>query len=185
MTTQTAEDRKSPSRAGAWCTAVLVSALALSGNGGFMANALAAPVPHTQAMARPPAGEGTCALLSLARAGSLAGGRYTSTAAATIAPGQDQCTYNNPDGPDLVIIVYQPGSGVTFSMLVTVLKGVGTVKVLRGLGDKAVVGAIELDVQAGKRLLAVQGAGGTVAGGYSGNYSRAIAVAKAVLARLR
>jgi hypothetical protein len=70
-------------------------------------------------------------------------------------------------------------------MLVTVLKGVGTVKVLRGLGDKAVVGAIELDVQAGKRLLAVQGAGGTVAGGYSGNYSRAIAVAEAVLARLR
>jgi hypothetical protein len=185
MTTQTAVDRKSPSRAGAWCTAVLVGALAVSGNGGSMANALAAPVPHTQAMARPPAGAGTCALLSLARAGSLAGERYTSTAAATIAPGQDQCTYNNPDGPDLVIIVYQPGSGVTFSMLVTVLKGVGTVKVLRGLGDKAVVGAIELDVQAGKRLLAVQGAGGTVAGGYSGKYSRAIAVAKAVLARLR
>jgi hypothetical protein len=162
-----------------------VGALALSGNGGSMANAFAAPVPHTQAMARPPAGAGTCALLSLARAESLAGKRYTSTAAATIAPGQDQCTYNNPDGSDLVIIVYQPGSGVTFSMLVTVLKSVGTVKVLRGLGDKAVVGAIELDVQAGKRLLAVQGAGGTVAGGYSGNYSRAIAVAKAVLAKLR
>jgi hypothetical protein len=149
-----------------------------------MANAFAAPVPHTQAVARP-AGAGTCALLSLARAESLAGKRYTSTAAATIAPGQDQCTYNNPDGSDLVIIVYQPGSGVTFSMLVTVLKGVGTVKVLRGLGDNAVVGAIELDVQAGKRLLAVQGAGGTVAGGYSGNYSRAIAVAKAALAKLR
>jgi hypothetical protein len=184
MTRQTTVDRKGPPRAGASCIAVLVGALALSGNGGSMANAFAAPVPHTQAVARP-AGAGTCALLSLARAESLAGKRYTSTAAATIAPGQDQCTYNNPDGSDLVIIVYQPGSGVTFSMLVTVLKGVGTVKVLRGLGDNAVVGAIELDVQAGKRLLAVQGAGGTVAGGYSGNYSRAIAVAKAPLAKLR
>jgi hypothetical protein len=182
MTRQTPVGRKGPSRAGASCIAVVVGALALGGNGGSMANAFAAPVPYTQAMARPPAG--TCALLALARAESLAGKRYTSATAATIAPGQDQCTYHNPDGSDLVIIVYQPGSGVTFSMLVSVLKGVGTVKVLRGLGDKAVVGAIELDVQAGKRLLAVQGAGGTVAGGYSGNYSRAIAVAKAVLAKL-
>ncbi len=184
MTRRTVVDRKSRLRVGA-CTALVVGALALSGNGGSMAKAFATPVPNGHGAARPPARAGTCALLTLARAGSIMGKRYTSATAATIAPGQDQCTYHDPDGPDLVIIVYEPGCGVTFPMLVSVLKGVGTVKVLRGLGDKAVVGAIELDVQAGKRLLAVQGAGGTVAGGYSGNYARAIAVAKAVLPKLR
>jgi hypothetical protein len=184
MTRRAGVDGKRPSRAIAPRIAVVVGALALSGNGASMANAFAAPVRHAQATARPPAGAGTCALLTLARAESLVGKRYTSAAAATIATGQDQCTYHNPQGSDLVIIVYQPGCGVTFPMLVSVLKSVGSVKVLRGLGDRAVVGAIELDVQAGKRLLAVQGAGGTVAGGYSGNYSRAVAVAKAVLPKL-
>jgi hypothetical protein len=181
MTRKTAAGRKSPSRSAALWTALLAGGLALSGYGGSIANAAASPTANAQATPRSGAGTGTCALLPLARAEFLTAKKYSSTTAATIAGGQDACTYANTDGSDLVIIVYQPGSGVSFSMLVGVLKGSGTVKVLRGLGDKAVVGAIELDVQAGKRLLAVQGAGGTLTGGYS----RAIAVAKAVLAKVR
>ena len=123
-----------------------MGALALTGYGGSTPNAAAAAVHGAPAMARLSAGTGTCALLALARAEPLMAKRYSSMTAAAIAPGVDQCTYHNPDGSDLVLIVYQPSCGVTFSMLVSALKGVGTVKLVKGLGDKAVVGAIELDV---------------------------------------
>lgn len=122
-----------------------------------------------------------CTLLPLASASSLAGQHYKAAKPATIAPGQDQCTYKSPDyGSDLVVIIYQPGSGVTWPMMASVLKGTGTVKSVGGVGDKAMVGSIELDAQAGNHLVAVQGAGGTL----SGTYSAAAAIAKAALAAL-
>lgn len=169
-----------PLGAWAWSTAVLVAGLVAIGPTGPVA-AAAVPGAKEIVTARSGASTGTCALLPLARAEAFTAKKYTSTKAATIAPDQDQCTYANPDGADLVIIVYQPGSGVSFSMLVAVLKTTGTVKTVKGVGDKAVVGAIELDVKAGTHLLAVQGAGGTLTGSYTG----AIAVAKAVVLKLR
>jgi hypothetical protein len=44
------------------------------------------------------------------------------------------------------------------------------------------VGSIELDVQTGNRLIAVEGAGGTET--FTGGYSGAVAIAKAIIAAL-
>jgi hypothetical protein len=85
------------------------------------------------------------------------------------------------DNPDpLVIIVYQPTSGVSMQMMTSVLSDSGDVTNVSGVGDKAIVGEIELDAQAGKQLIAIQGGGGNLAG----DYSKAVAVAKAVIAAL-
>ena len=121
-----------------------------------------------------------CSLLSVAQASSLAGNQYTAATPSTIAPGQDQCDYARADGPDLTIIVYQPSSGVTLGMATSVQSGAGTVTDVSGVGDKAIAGSIELDVQTGDRIIAVEGAGGTL----TGDYSRAVAVAKAIIAAL-
>ena len=122
-----------------------------------------------------------CTLLSAAQASSLVGKTYTGAQSQTIAPGQDQCTYPaTDDDSSLVVIVYQSNSGVSWDTMTTVLKSVGTTNDVSGVGDKAMIGAIEIDVQAGSRLVAVQGAGGTV----SGNSDKAVAVAKAVVAAL-
>ena len=121
-----------------------------------------------------------CSLLSAAQASSLGGKQYTAATPSTIAPGQDQCEYHGADGSDLTVIVYQPSSGVTFDMLSSVQKGAGTVTNVSGVGDQAIVGAIELDVQTGDRLIAVEGAGGTL----TGDYSHAVAIAKAIIAAL-
>jgi len=84
-----------------------------------------------------------CTLLSAAKAAGEVGRQYTSAVSATIAAGQDQCTYHAADGSsDLVIIVYQPSSGVTWQMMNTVLNGAGDVKAVGGVGDKAMVGQI-------------------------------------------
>lgn len=121
-----------------------------------------------------------CSLLPAAQASSLGGKQYTAATPSTIASGQDQCEYKGADGSDLTVIVYQPSSGVTFAMLTSVQSGVGTVTNVSGVGDKAIAGYIELDVQTGDRLIAVEGAGGTL----TGDYSQAVAIAKAIIAAL-
>jgi hypothetical protein len=122
-----------------------------------------------------------CSLLTVAQATALVGKQYTGDARQTIATGQDQCTYSAADnGSSLVVIVYEPDSGVTFGTLKSVQAGVGQVTGVGGVGQQAIVGSIELDAQAGERLLAVQGAGGTL----TGDTSKAVAVAKAVIAAL-
>ncbi len=123
----------------------------------------------------------TCSLLSAAQASSLVGRTYTSAVSQTIADGQDQCTYATPDPTiSLMVIVYQPTSGVNLQMMSSVLGDSGDVTQVTGVGDKAIVGQIELDVQTGERLVAVEGAGGKL----SGDYTKAVAVAKAVIAGL-
>jgi hypothetical protein len=122
-----------------------------------------------------------CSLLSITRASSLTGRHYSAAKAQVTATGQDQCTYKGTAGAsDLDVIVYQPASGVTWQTLTSVLKGTGTVTNVSGVGDRAMVGAIELDAQAGSRLVAVLGAGGTL----TGDHSAAAAIAKAVIAAL-
>ena len=121
-----------------------------------------------------------CSLLSIGRASSLVGKTYSAAVGKTIAAGQDQCSYTASDNSSpLNIIIYQPTSGVTWQMMNSVLADTGAVTAVSGVGDKAMVGQIELDAQTGNRLVAVQGAGG------SGGDTKAVAVTKAVIAGLR
>jgi hypothetical protein len=100
-----------------------------------------------------------CSLLTGAQASSLTGRKYGAGTASTIAAGQDQCDYPY-SGPsvDLVVIVYQPSSGVSWETMNAVLSGVGTVQQVSGVGDKAIFSGVELDVATGKWLVAIQGA---------------------------
>lgn len=72
----------------------------------------------------------------------------------------------------MTVIIYQAGSGVDW----TILTGdSGATTSVSGVGDKAATdGAVELDVQAGTRLIAVQ----------SSSDTGRIAVAKAIVAAM-
>lgn len=119
--------------------------------------------PPSSASTAPAAAAGrelnACSLMTGAEASSLTGRKYGGGTPATIAPGQDQCTYPYT-GPsvDLVVIVYAPTSGVGWSTMQAVLSGVGTVTQVSGVGDKAMFAGVELDVATGKWLVAIQGA---------------------------
>jgi hypothetical protein len=102
-----------------------------------------------------------CSLLTGAQASSLTGRDFGPGTASTIAPGQDQCDYpytGTDFGVDLIVIVYEPTSGVGWSTMQAVLSGVGPVTQVPGVGDKAMFAGLELDVATGKWLVAVQGA---------------------------
>jgi hypothetical protein len=78
----------------------------------------------------------------------------------------------------MIVIIYQPNSGVSFSTLTSTADATTSVP---GVGDKAMSGGIELDVEAGNKIIAIQAAGGI---GYGGSFTGAIAVAKALIAAL-
>lgn len=102
-----------------------------------------------------------CSLLTGAQASSLSDRQFGAGTASTIAAGQDQCDYpysGSGFGVDLIVIVYQPSSGVSWETLNSVLSGVGTVQQVSGVGDKAMFAGVELDVATGKWLVAIQGA---------------------------
>jgi hypothetical protein len=102
-----------------------------------------------------------CSLLTGAQASSLTGRPYGAGTASTIAPGQDQCDYpytGTDFALDLIVIVYQPTSGVSWATMQGVLSGVGPATQVSGVGDKAMFAGVELDVQTGKWLVAIQGA---------------------------
>jgi hypothetical protein len=151
---------------------------------GTAASAGTVPAPGTSSASSgsgSSAGLDACSLLTVAKAAALVGKQYTSDAAQTIAPGQDQCTYNaSGDDSALVVIVYQSNSGVTFASLKSVQAGAGQVTNVSGVGQTAIAGPIELDAQVGDQLLAVQGAGGTL----TGNTAKATAVADAIISAL-
>jgi hypothetical protein len=95
-----------------------------------------------------------CSLLPTDQASSLVGEALSTGVSSTIATGQDQCQYNSDSSVGLTVIVYQPSSGVSWSVL---LDGSGADQPVSGVGDKAESdGAVELDVQSGDRLIAVQ-----------------------------
>jgi hypothetical protein len=122
----------------------------------------------------------TCSLLSVDQATTLvAKYPYSASTPSTIATGQDMCTYTNTGPlPDMIVIVYQPDSGVSFDILTSAS---GATTSVSGVGDKAASGDIELDVQTGSHLIAIQAAGGI---GYDGSFAGAEAVAKAIIAAL-
>lgn len=120
-----------------------------------------------------------CSLLTTTKLSALAGHPYTTATPKTIANGQDSCDYANTAAfIDLTVIVYQSNSGVSLDTMRSVQTGAGTVTDISGVGDKAIAGPIELDIQVGDRLVAIEGAGS------SGSSSVAIAVGKAIVAAL-
>ena len=163
----------------------------LAANNPSATGSTAAASPAATAPAQPAAsaasGSGSstdldaCSLLTVAKATALLGKQFTGDAAQTIAPGQDQCTYNAAnDGSALVVIVYRSNSGVTFASLKSVQAGAGQVRSVGGVGQMAIAGPIELDAQLGDQFLAVEGAGGTL----TGDISKAAAVANAIILAL-
>ena len=94
-----------------------------------------------------------------AQASSLTGRQYGAGTASTIAKGQDMCDYPY-SGPSIAldVIVYGPSSGVGWATANAVLAGVGPVTQVSGVGDKAIFAGIELDIQTGKWIIAIQGA---------------------------
>jgi hypothetical protein len=100
-----------------------------------------------------------CSLMTGAQASSLTGRQYGAGTASTIAKGQDMCDYPY-SGPSIAldVIVYGPSSGVGWATANAVLSNVGTVTQVSGVGDKAIFAGIELDIQTGKWIIAIQGA---------------------------
>ncbi|MEO8527809.1 MAG: hypothetical protein ABI435_01905 [Pseudolysinimonas sp.] len=98
-----------------------------------------------------------CSLVATSDAASLTGKPFTQADTSTIATGQDQCKYSDASGDSMTVIVYQGTSGVSWKMMTDVLSDSSTPTPVAGVGDQAMVGAIELDVQAGKYLIAVEG----------------------------
>jgi hypothetical protein len=97
--------------------------------------------------------------MTSAQASSLTGTTYGPSTASTIANGQDQCDYAySGAGIDLTVIVYEPTSGVSWATANAVLSGVGNVMQVPGVGDKAIFAGIELDIQTGKWIVAIEGA---------------------------
>jgi len=116
-----------------------------------------------------------CSLVTPAQVSSLTGQPFTDSTSASIAIGQDHCSYQSVNGP-LSVTVYQPGSGVTWSTLTSVISNSGTPVAVSGIGDKAMEAGIEVDAQLGDRFIAVQG--------NDFNLPNTEAVAKAVVAAL-
>jgi hypothetical protein len=121
-----------------------------------------------------------CSLLSVAQATALVPGHtFTAAVPSTLSPGANQCAYGTSDDSQaMTIAVYQSNSGVSFASLKSVNASVGAVTSVSGVGDQAVLGSIELDVQIGQRALAIQG------GFVTAGSAAPIAVAKAVIAAL-
>jgi hypothetical protein len=157
-------------------------AASAAGSASLPASAASTPAtaasPSTSAAAG--GGSNACSLLSVAQATTLVPG-HTFTAAVPTTPstGIEECAYGtSDDGQAMTVTVYQSGSGVSFAMLKTVNASVGAVTSVPGVGDQAVLGTIELDVQAGQHLMAIQG------GFVTQGSAAPVAVAKAILAAL-
>jgi hypothetical protein len=166
--TETQADSDNPNISAAPSASLSASASAASASTVASAAASASAstppsAPPSTASTAPAAAAGgelnACSLMTGAEASSLTGRKYGGGTPATIAPGQDQCTYPY-SGPsvDLVVIVYAPTSGVSWNTMQSVLSNVGTVMPVSGVGDKAMFAGVELDVQTGKWLVAIQGA---------------------------
>jgi hypothetical protein len=150
------------------------------------ASPASSPSASASASSAPAAAAGgkldACSLLTGAQASSLTGRQFGAGATSTIAAGQDQCDYpyqGTDFGVDLIVIVYEPTSGVSWDTMSSVLSGVGTVMQVSGVGDKAMFAGVELDLATGKWLVAIQGADPGV-----GQDTGAIAIGKELVGAL-
>jgi hypothetical protein len=99
-----------------------------------------------------------CSLVGASAASSAMGLTFTGTKSASLGTGMDNCSYaTSASSFALIVEVYQANSGTNWTTLEGVLSSLGPVKTVSGVGDKAVIGNSQLDVQAGSRFIAISG----------------------------
>ncbi len=134
--------------------------------------------PASPAGGGAPASVDVCSLLSAAQASSVTGTTYTKTTSAN-----DMCTYITTDAPTNMFIILSDGSTAAdwTDQVSTVREDAGgPPQTLSAVGDKAVGGGTEIGVLSGNRIIDVHGAADN-----GGTFTKAIAVAKAIIAALK
>ncbi|MEP6481248.1 MAG: hypothetical protein ABJA94_04485 [Rhodoglobus sp.] len=139
---------------------VVAVALALAGCATGTPGAVQTSVPSAGATTSagssvtPAAELDVCSLLTADQASSLVGETLSAGVSSTIATGQDQCVYSSSSSVGLTVLVYLPSSAVPWAIL---LDDSGADKPVSGVGDTAKTdGVVELDVQSGDYLIAIQ-----------------------------
>jgi hypothetical protein len=103
-------------------------------------------------------GTNVCNLVSASAAGSAMGLTFTGAKSTTPSSGEDACTYaTSTSAFDLIVEVYQPSSGETWTAMENVMESLGPVKSVSGVGDKASLSNAQFNVQAGSRIIAIAG----------------------------
>ena len=99
-----------------------------------------------------------CNLVGASTASSAMGVTFTGAKSSSFAASEDACTYAASGSPAaLIVSVYQPNSGMTWTTMEGVLKSLGPVKSVSGVGDHAALSKQQLAVQAGSRVIAIEG----------------------------
>jgi hypothetical protein len=99
-----------------------------------------------------------CSLVGATAASSTMGVTFTGAKSSSFGSGEDACTYAESGSPAaLIVSVYQPSSGMTWTTMEGVLGSLGPVKSVSGVGDKAALAKLQLSVQAGSRVIAIEG----------------------------
>lgn len=99
-----------------------------------------------------------CNLVGASAASSAMGLTFTGAKSGALTSGVDACTYStSASSVALIATVYQPSSGMNWPTMEGVLEGTGAVKSVSGVGDKASLGNLQLNVQAGSRIIAIEG----------------------------
>jgi hypothetical protein len=100
-----------------------------------------------------------CNLIGASAASSAMGVTFTGAKSSSFGSGEDACTYAASGAPAaLIVTVYQQSSGMTWTTMQGVLGTLGPVKSVSGVGDKAALSSQQLAVQAGTRVIAIEGA---------------------------
>ena len=103
-------------------------------------------------------GTNVCNLVGASTASSAMGVSFTSSKTSSFGSGEDACTYAASGSPAaLIVTVYQPKSGMTWTTMQGVLASLGPVKSVSGVGDDAALAKLQLSVQAGSRVIAIEG----------------------------
>jgi hypothetical protein len=120
-----------------------------------------------------------CNLISASTAGSAVGQTFSGAKSSSIDVGEDACTYATSAAPAaLIITVYQPSTGMTWTTMKSVLESLGPVTPVSGIGDNAELGKDQLSAQSGSRVIAIEG------NSVTSNPSGAEALAKKLISAL-
>jgi hypothetical protein len=99
-----------------------------------------------------------CNLVSASAASSDMSVSFTGAKSSSFGSGEDACTYAASGSPAaLIVSVYQPSSGMTWTTMQGVLGTLGSVKSVSGVGNNAALSKDQLAVQAGSRVIAIEG----------------------------
>jgi hypothetical protein len=99
-----------------------------------------------------------CNLIGASAASSAMGVTFTGAKSSSFGSGEDACTYPASGSPAaLIVTVYRPSSGMTWTTMQGVLESLGPLKSVSGVGDKAALSSQQLAVQAGSQIIAIEG----------------------------